>query len=145
MPPRRNTRNSNGENHEEGGDNHNHDQGPSHNNNGIDAQLAAIISQQMAQQSATLVPNLLAQVIQMNSNGNGHGNGNGNGNGNGPPACTLNHFNSCNPPKFSGEEGATGLLQWFEGIENTFINSECPGNLKVRYAMSVLHKRALTA
>src|ERR1044071_9912646 len=34
--------------------------------------------------------------------------------------------------------------KWFEGIENTFINSECPNNFKVRYAISVLHKRALT-
>src|ERR1043165_4730301 len=141
MPPRRSTRKNSGVKHEKGNSNkNNHDNNNNNNNhnnnNGVDAQLAAIISQQMAQQIATLVPNLLAQVIQMN--------GNGNGNGNGLPACTLMHFNSCNPPKFSGEEGATGLLQWFEGIENTFINSECPNNFKVRYAMSVLHKRALT-
>ncbi|KAD6796015.1 hypothetical protein E3N88_06911 [Mikania micrantha] len=41
-------------------------------------------------------------------------------------------------------ESATGLLQWFESMENTFINSECPKNLKVRYATSVFQKRALT-
>src|ERR1044071_5508452 len=156
MPPRRSSRNNSGGNQEEGSNNHNHNHNTNHNNNnnnnnnGVDAQLAAIISQQMAQQIATLVPNLLAQVIQMNGNGNGngncngHGNGNHNGNGNGLPACTLKHFKTCNPPKFSGDEGATGLIQWFEGIENTFINSEYPDNFKVRYAMSVLHKRALT-
>ena len=43
-----------------------------------------------------------------------------------------------------GTEGATGLLHWFEGIENTFLNSNCPNNLRVHYAMSVLQKRALT-
>ncbi|KAD3639976.1 hypothetical protein E3N88_29199 [Mikania micrantha] len=33
---------------------------------------------------------------------------------------------------------------WFKSIENTFINSDCPKNLKVRYATSVFQKRALT-
>ncbi|KAI3799826.1 hypothetical protein L1987_35130 [Smallanthus sonchifolius] len=60
------------------------------------------------------------------------------------PACTFKHFNSCNPTKFYGNEGATGLLQWFESIEGTFINVDCPENLKVRYATSVFQKRALT-
>ncbi|KAI3762059.1 hypothetical protein L1987_52482 [Smallanthus sonchifolius] len=60
------------------------------------------------------------------------------------PACTFKHFNSCNPTKFYGNEGATGLLQWFESIEGTFINADCPENLKVRYATSVFQKRALT-
>ncbi|KAI3742441.1 hypothetical protein L1987_60123 [Smallanthus sonchifolius] len=54
------------------------------------------------------------------------------------------HFNSCNPLKFYGTEAATGLLQWFESIENTFLNSDCPDNLRVRHATSVLQKRALT-
>ncbi|KAI3801817.1 hypothetical protein L1987_29934 [Smallanthus sonchifolius] len=40
--------------------------------------------------------------------------------------------------------GATGLLQWFKSIENTFLNSDCPDNLRVRHATSVLQKRALT-
>ncbi|KAI3777745.1 hypothetical protein L1987_47547 [Smallanthus sonchifolius] len=60
------------------------------------------------------------------------------------PACTFKHFNSCNPAKFYGNEGATGLLQWFESIDGTFINADCPENLKVRYATSVFQKRALT-
>ncbi|KAI3814357.1 hypothetical protein L1987_19110 [Smallanthus sonchifolius] len=42
------------------------------------------------------------------------------------------------------ELGATGLLQWFESIENTFLNSDCPDNLRFRHATSVLQKRALT-
>ncbi|KAI3794646.1 hypothetical protein L1987_37279 [Smallanthus sonchifolius] len=43
-----------------------------------------------------------------------------------------------------GTNGATGLLQWFESIESTFLNSDCPDNLRVRYATSVFQKRALT-
>ncbi|KAI3712422.1 hypothetical protein L1987_70978 [Smallanthus sonchifolius] len=54
------------------------------------------------------------------------------------------HFNSCNPTKFFGTEGATGLLQWYESMESTFLNSDCPNNLRVRYVTSVLQKRALT-
>ncbi|KAI3686167.1 hypothetical protein L1987_79840 [Smallanthus sonchifolius] len=71
------------------------------------------------------------------------GNNGGNG-GNNPSQCTFKHFNSYNPLKFFGTEGATGLLQWFESIENTFLNSDCPDNLRVRHATSVLQKRALT-
>ncbi|KAI3784091.1 hypothetical protein L1987_43183 [Smallanthus sonchifolius] len=70
--------------------------------------------------------------------------GNGGNGGNNPSQCTFKHFNSCNPLKFYGTEGATGLLQWFESIENTFLNSDCPDNLRVRHATSVLQKRALT-
>lgn len=61
-----------------------------------------------------------------------------------PPRCTYKHFNSCSPPQYNGADGATGLLQWYESMENTFINSECSDNLKVRYPTSTLHKRALT-
>ena len=65
MPPRRSARLNSGNNHDEGSSNHNHNHDTNHNNNnnGVDAQLAAIIYQQMAQQIATMVPNLLAQVI----------------------------------------------------------------------------------
>ncbi|KAI3704632.1 hypothetical protein L1987_74858 [Smallanthus sonchifolius] len=79
---------------------------------------------------ATILPTMVNQLIQNVAPRN--------------PACTFKHFNSCNPTKFYGNEGATGLLQWFESIEGTFINAACPENLKVRYATSVFQKRALT-
>jgi hypothetical protein len=61
-------------------------------------------------------------------------------------ACTysMKQFTSCNPQKYSGEDGATALLQWFEAIETTFMISEIPEHLKVRYATAALTKRALT-
>jgi hypothetical protein len=58
--------------------------------------------------------------------------------------CSMKQFTSCNPQKYSGEEGATALLQWFEAMESTFMVSECPQHLKVLYASTVLTKRALT-
>ncbi|KAI3682698.1 hypothetical protein L1987_82867 [Smallanthus sonchifolius] len=91
---------------------------------------------------ATILAQLVNQLTQANGAANGNHGANGGGGAN-PPQCTL-HFNSSNPLKFYGTEGATGLLQWFESIENTFLNSDCPDNLRVRHATSVLQKRALT-
>ncbi|KAI3807784.1 hypothetical protein L1987_23718 [Smallanthus sonchifolius] len=92
---------------------------------------------------ATILALLVNQLTQANGAANGNHGANGGGGAN-PPQCTFKHFNSCNPLKFYGTEGATGLLQWFESIENTFLNSDCPDNLHVRHATSVLQKRALT-
>lgn len=61
-----------------------------------------------------------------------------------PPPYSIKQFTACNPAKYSGEEGATALLQWFENMENTFMISECPEHLRVRFASSILTKRALT-
>ncbi|KAI3815663.1 hypothetical protein L1987_15341 [Smallanthus sonchifolius] len=98
---------------------------------------------------AAILTQLVTQLTQANgaTNGNNGGNGSNSGNnggngGNNPSQCTFKHFNSCNPLKFYGTEGATGLLQWFESIENTFLNSDCPDNLRVRHATSV--KRLMT-
>lgn len=96
------------------------------------------LAAQIARQMAAVIPNMVAQIHQtLNTNQNNQGNTN-------PPRCTFKHFNSCNPPKYNGSEGATGLLQWYESMENTFLNSDCPEDLKVRYATSVFQKRALT-
>lgn len=92
---------------------------------------------QIARQMAAVLPNLVAQLHQQIATPANQGGAN-------PPQCTFKHFNTCNPPKYNGSEGVTGLLQWFESMENTFRNSDCPENLKVRYGTSVFQKRALT-
>ena len=97
-----------------------------------DRRVASLITNQLA----TIIPTLVNQITQSNS-GSSQANS-------GPPPCTFKHFHSCNPSKFTGGEGATRLPQWFESMENTFIVSDCPDNLRVRYATSVLQKRALT-
>ncbi|KAK9070770.1 hypothetical protein SSX86_011172 [Deinandra increscens subsp. villosa] len=93
---------------------------------------------QIAKQMAKVIPEMMVQ-IQQNLNTNP-----GNQNGANTSKCTFKHFNACNPPKFSGSAGATKLLQWFEGMENTFINSDCPEELKVRHATSVFLEKALS-
>ncbi|KAI3717465.1 hypothetical protein L1987_69102 [Smallanthus sonchifolius] len=90
-----------------------------------------------------ILAQLVTQLTQVNGATNGNHGTNGGGGAN-PPQCTFKHFNSCNPLKFYGTEGATGLLQWFESIEGTFLNSDCPDDLRVRHATSVFQKRALT-
>src|ERR1043165_6128961 len=72
MSPRRSTLLNNSDNQDEVNSN---DHNTNHIN-GSDAQLAAIISQQLAQQITTLVSNLLTQDIQMDGNGIGNGVGN---------------------------------------------------------------------
>ncbi|KAF5809897.1 putative transcription factor interactor and regulator CCHC(Zn) family [Helianthus annuus] len=92
-----------------------------------DAALAALI----AQQFAAVLPNLIAQINQANNNNNN-------------VQCTFKTFNSAKPLTFTGSEGATGLLQWFESLESTFRHVQCPNERKVEFASSVFQKRALT-
>ncbi|KAJ0568238.1 putative retrotransposon gag domain-containing protein [Helianthus annuus] len=58
--------------------------------------------------------------------------------------CKFKTFNSAKPLKFSGFEGATVLLQWFESIESTFRHVQCPNERKVDFSSSVFQRRALT-
>ncbi|KAI3827878.1 hypothetical protein L1987_01966 [Smallanthus sonchifolius] len=93
---------------------------------------------------ATILAQLVTQLTQANGATNGNHKANGGNGGANPSQYTFKHFNSCNPLKFYGTEGATGLFQWFKSIENTFLNSDYHDNLRVRHATSVLQKRALT-
>ncbi|MFS7906527.1 putative retrotransposon gag domain-containing protein [Helianthus anomalus] len=53
------------------------------------------------------------------------------------------HFISCNPKSFTGSDGVIAMLEWFDSMEVTFINSECPEHLKTRSATGVFQGRAL--
>ncbi|GJU16810.1 putative reverse transcriptase domain-containing protein [Tanacetum coccineum] len=58
--------------------------------------------------------------------------------------CTFAGFMKSGPTQFYGTEGAVGLCQWFEKMENTFEISECAEGRKVKFATVTLHGRALT-
>ena len=96
-------------------------------------------NQKSGRKMATMIAGLLHEFNQ-----NGSHTGSNTSDGSKTTKCTFKYFNSCNPTKFSGTQGATDLLQWFESMENTFVHTECPDNLRVRYATSVFQKRALT-
>ncbi|XP_022031597.1 uncharacterized protein LOC110932578 [Helianthus annuus] len=60
-----------------------------------------------------------------------------------PVSFNYKHFTACNPKTFTGKDGLTAMLEWFDSMEVTFINSECPEELKVRSATGVFQARAL--
>ncbi|KAJ0886439.1 putative integrase zinc-binding domain-containing protein [Helianthus annuus] len=74
--------------------------------------LAAVITQQMT----AAIPNIVAQCNQALNNNNA--------------PCNFKTFNSAKPSKFSGSQGATALLQWFESLESTFKHVQCPNERK---------------
>ncbi|KAD7477365.1 hypothetical protein E3N88_00501 [Mikania micrantha] len=49
----------------------------------------------------------------------------------GTATFTFKQFNDAKPPKYAGTEGAIGLLQWLESIEDILDFTGCPENLKV--------------
>ncbi|KAJ0576311.1 putative transcription factor interactor and regulator CCHC(Zn) family [Helianthus annuus] len=92
-------------------------------------EIAVLVSQQMA----AVLPGVVTQIHELYNNNNDNN-----------AQCTFKSFNSAKPLKFSGTQGATALLQWFESIENTFRHVQCPNGRKVEFASSVFEKRALT-
>ncbi|KAK1406306.1 hypothetical protein QVD17_41599 [Tagetes erecta] len=56
---------------------------------------------------------------------------------------TYKQFKSCGPEPFTGDEGASKMLEWFDSIELTFVNSECPQEFRTRSATGVFKSRAL--
>ncbi|KAD4385834.1 hypothetical protein E3N88_26003 [Mikania micrantha] len=63
-----------------------------------------------------------------------------------PPqqGCAYKYFASCNPPTFTGKEGAAGLLRWIEEMETKLKISQCLEEHKVSYAACSLKDSALT-
>ncbi|KAD3066853.1 hypothetical protein E3N88_34733 [Mikania micrantha] len=62
-----------------------------------------------------------------------------------PPrkGCTYKYFASCNPPTFTGKEGAAGLIRWIEEMETKLKISQCLEEHKVSYAACSLKDSAL--
>ncbi|KAM0033603.1 putative matrilysin [Helianthus debilis subsp. tardiflorus] len=87
----------------------------------------------IGKQVAAVLPGVVTQVHEVYNNNN---------NNNAP--CNFKSFNSAKPLKFSGSQGASALLQWFESIENTFRHVQCLNAREVEFASSVFEKRALT-
>ncbi|KAF5809944.1 hypothetical protein HanXRQr2_Chr04g0163421 [Helianthus annuus] len=60
-------------------------------------EIAALVSQQMV----AVLPGVVTQINELYNNNNN-------------AQCNFKSFNSAKPLKFSGLQGATALLQWFE-------------------------------
>ena len=99
-----------------------------------DNRITAFLVQRMTVVLLTIA-NQLRSIVDNGNNGDGE---------TGPSHCTFRQFNSCQPFKVSGsEEEATGLFQWFENMEMTFLSSKCQDHLRVRYTTKTLQNRAL--
>ncbi|KAD4384857.1 hypothetical protein E3N88_25025 [Mikania micrantha] len=105
--------------------------------------LATLLSTQLTSQLKDVIPEMINK-IQGHGNNSGHTTGEASGNTSHTADCSYKSFVGCKPPSFTGVEGAVGLIQWLEKMENTLDISGCPEHHKVRYAAGSFNKRALT-
>ena len=50
---------------------------------------------------------------------------------------------ACKPLEFTGQDGATAMMNWFDAIELTFLQSGCPDDLRTLNATGVFRSKAL--
>ncbi|KAD2805410.1 hypothetical protein E3N88_38787 [Mikania micrantha] len=105
--------------------------------------LATLLSTQLTSQLKEVIPEMINR-IQGQGNTSAHTTGEASGNTGHTSDCSYKSFVGCKPPSFTGVEGAVGLIQWLEKMENTLDISSCPEHHKVRYAAGSFSKRALT-
>ncbi|KAJ0724807.1 putative nucleotidyltransferase, Ribonuclease H [Helianthus annuus] len=55
----------------------------------------------------------------------------------------FKHFMACKPLEFTGKNGATAMMNWFDAIELTFLQSGCPDELRTLNATGVFREKAL--
>ncbi|KAJ0538825.1 putative retrotransposon gag domain-containing protein [Helianthus annuus] len=58
-------------------------------------------------------------------------------------AFSFKQFKACGPKEYTGEDGPTAFIQWFESIEVSLCQSGCPDNLRTLNATGVFQSRAL--
>ncbi|KAD5508032.1 hypothetical protein E3N88_15735 [Mikania micrantha] len=105
--------------------------------------LATLLSTQLTSQLKDVISEMIHR-IQRHGNTSGHTTGEASGNTGYTYDCSYKSFVGCKPPSFTGVEGAVGLIQWLEKMENTLDISSFPEHHKVRYAAGSFSKRALT-
>ena len=104
-------------------------------NNDEMTRLAAIISQQMAH----VLPEMVTQLNSTYQNSPSgsqirHNNHDNTG------TFSFKQFTESKPEPYKGTEGAIGLLQWIESIEDTLDYTNCPEDQKVKMAASAFQK-----
>ncbi|KAD5802564.1 hypothetical protein E3N88_13924 [Mikania micrantha] len=102
------------------------------------------IARAIAVHMRDVIPGMVTDITQNLRGSTGDSAHNSNATNAGTANFTFKQFNDAKPPKYSGTEGATGLLQWLESIEDILDFTGCPENLKVKMASSAFHKGALT-
>ena len=59
------------------------------------------------------------------------------------PTFQFKQFMACKPLEFTGKNGATAMINWFDAIELTFLQSGCPDELRTLNATGVFREKAL--
>ncbi|KAJ0921353.1 putative nucleotidyltransferase, Ribonuclease H [Helianthus annuus] len=59
------------------------------------------------------------------------------------PTFQFKQFMACKPLEFTGKNGATAMMNWFDAIELTFLQSGCPDELRTLNATGVFREKAL--
>ncbi|KAD4889428.1 hypothetical protein E3N88_21501 [Mikania micrantha] len=94
------------------------------------------ISWAIAVHMKDVIPSMVTDITQNLRGSTSDSAHNSNANNAGTATFTFKQFNDAKPPKYSGTEGATSLLQWLESIEDILDFTGCPENLKVALALS---------
>ena len=111
-----------------------------------EADIARLFSEQLAAAMPVIVSQIHSEMQSKNVDGSSSHHDQRDRTGPEPPhqGCNYKYFASCNPPTFSGKEGASGLLKWLEGMENKLKVSRCLDVHKTQYATGSLKDAALT-
>src|ERR1044071_1323089 len=94
----------------------------------------------MAKQMAKVIPEVVSKI---QASASPHGSVDSRAESSKTTSFTFKQFNLHRPDSFTGNDGATAMLEWFDHLELVFINSECPEELRTRHATSVFKSRAL--
>nr|GEX52499.1 hypothetical protein [Tanacetum cinerariifolium] len=85
------------------------------------------ITDEVARQLNTALPNLLTQLVQALE-------GNRVNQREATPSCSIKTFKALGAKEFFGTEGAVGLLTWFESIEAVLYITKCLAERQVEFA-----------
>ncbi|KAJ0703297.1 hypothetical protein HanPI659440_Chr14g0549441 [Helianthus annuus] len=100
-----------------------------------DRRIASIVTKEVVK----LIPQIVAQVHSLSNS-----RATKDSKTESPQSTFLyKHFKACDPMEFTGEGGATQLLQWFDSIEVTLRQSGCPDSFRTTCATRVFQSRAL--
>ena len=102
-------------------------------------ELAGLVSEQMAEQMAKLVPDLISQLQAFQNSPKSSVDSKVEGP---KPTFLFKQFIACKPQEFTGNDGATALLTWFEAMELAFRRSGCPDELRTSNATGMFRSRA---
>ncbi|GJU26963.1 putative reverse transcriptase domain-containing protein [Tanacetum coccineum] len=102
-------------------------------NDGVNPNIAAIITQQLQNIIPQIVTQVTNNVNNINTNGrNGNGKNGNDGNGGNNGGCTYKEFLACKPRDFDGKGGAIVLTRWIEKMESVMDISGCVNNQKFK-------------